>query len=606
MYEFDKYESRRHDDKPVEAGAGFTPVGGVDQMSMLIWSEHCIECAIPACYKTCDLYQARPDLRCRRFTYGLYKNPSFSSVRPYGAEVSFKKWGKLETRGNTRMLPVQRLRWAEAAWSLTAPILNCFGALAFAVTRDIRWRYVAVPLSERLCRRQHRRKGTAQRPDAFLLEVYNPAQESVRLMIEISVARIELKDPSDSLDDAHSFTTTVELEPGYSRHQLDARLFESVTESGLPFDVSLIPEEDRVAKLVFMTSDFVIFKPTGGKAAIKCVVWDLDNTLWTGVLVEGDDVKPRDDIVNLIKSLDERGVLNSIASKNDHAQAWETLQRAGIDEYFLHPQIGWDPKSIGIKRIAEQLNIGLDTFAFVDDSEFELEEVRQALPAVTCIDASQTLELTEDSRFQGSSSADAGNRRRYYRDAIVREQALEDAGGDYLKFLASCEIVLAIRPFKDSDAERVAELVQRTNQLNFSGRKYARQDLQGIVADPASQKYVLDCDDRFGSYGTVGFSIVRRNGDSLCIDDFMLSCRVQGKRIEQAFFSYLAEESSPGLTRLLVNFHPTERNKPALRVLEDVGFRAQDDHSGYSIDIAAHDLSCDFIKINPGAKPGDG
>ena len=79
-----------------------------------------------------------------------------------------------------------------------------------------------------------------------------------------------------------------------------------------------------------------------------------------------------------------------------------------------------------------------------------------------------------------------------------------------------------------------------------------------------------------------------------------------GNCIEQAFFSYLAEESSPGLTRLLVNFHPTERNKPALRVLEDVGFRAQDDHSGYAIDVAAHDLSCDFIKTNPGAKPDDG
>lgn len=603
MYELDYYESERHATEPVRPQSAFDTVGQVAELSMLIWGEHCIECAIPACYKTCDLYQARSDLRCRRFTYGLYRNPAFSSVRDYGVEVSFKKWGKLETRGNTAMLPTRRVRFFERLWELGVPLVKAFGKAAHVLTRDIRWRFVAVPVSERLCRRLHRRKPKDSRPDAFLLEVYNPSEQPVRMMLEISAARIEIEAGGESISDLPAFTTTIELPSGYSRFSFDHALFSSVTESGLPFDVSLIPQEERVVTLVFLATDFVRYRPqtpaAGAKPGVKCVVWDLDNTIWEGILVEGDDVRVKPDIVDLIQRLDARGILHSIASKNDHGQAWARLEAFGITDYFLHPQINWQPKSNSIRQIATSLNLGLDTFAFVDDNPFELGEVGQALPTVTCISVDSISTLDQDPRFKGSESGDAAQRRKYYQDAIVRESAREESGGDYLRFLASCKIELDIHPFAPGDFDRVCELIQRTNQLNFSGRKYKRDEIQPILDDGGLEKWVLKCRDRFGSYGTVGFGIVRRTPSAVEVEDFMLSCRVQGKFIEQAFFSFLVADSAhAGAERLWVNFHPTDRNKPARQVLESTGLRPMADDAGYELDLNTTSVSCDFIWIS--------
>src|SRR5438128_684304 len=123
------------------------------------------------------------------------------------------------------------------------------------------------------------------------------------------------------------------------------------------------------------------------EAKIKCVVWDLDNTLWEGVLLEGDDLVLRDNVATIIETLDRRGILQSIASKNDYQQAMATLSGFGLKDYFLFPQIGWDTKAVSIGLIAKSLNRGLDTVAFIDDQAFEREEVRYSLPDVRCLDA---------------------------------------------------------------------------------------------------------------------------------------------------------------------------------------------------------------------------
>jgi FkbH-like protein len=133
---------------------------------------------------------------------------------------------------------------------------------------------------------------------------------------------------------------------------------------------------------------------------------------------------------------------------------------------------------------------------------------------------------------------------RVRQQAMIRDEAQQRFGEDYVGFLRSSEIVLSIRLVESTDRERLDDLVQRTNQLNFSGRKYKRSELQPILDDAALEKYVLDCTDRFGSCGTAGFAIVRRNSVQVDVDDFMLSCRVQGKLLERAFFSYLQSNTS--------------------------------------------------------------
>lgn len=110
-----------------------------------------------------------------------------------------------------------------------------------------------------------------------------------------------------------------------------------------------------------------ILKAQKEKQSIKCVVWDLDNTLWDGILLEDSSVTLREDALSALQTLDERGILLSIASRNDHDAAMAKLTELGIQEYFLYPEINWNAKSSSIENIARNLNIGLDTFAFVDD-----------------------------------------------------------------------------------------------------------------------------------------------------------------------------------------------------------------------------------------------
>ncbi len=609
MFDFDKYERRLHSEEPAAPSSQYQPVANSDvsAMSQLFWGEHCVECAAPSCYESCDLYQPRPDKRCRRFTYGSFKNRNFHSLRGYGVEISFKKWAKIEAAGRLTLAPVAAVLLREKLIEWAAPVADLIGKVLGRITKNDNWDSITYLLLQRLARRTSSIDQATPVPDALLFEVYNPSAETVRMQLNI-LPKIEGENGAKTLVRLQpSFVTTLSFPTGYSRHEIAASRFQSVAAPGGLFTISMIPEADNNARLVFLTADFVKFaaQPVAEKGAnkIKCVVWDLDNTLWKGILIEGDDVAVRPEVEQLLKHLDERGILLSIASKNDHASAWQKLEQFGLAQYFLYPQISWGPKSLAIKSVAERLNIGLDTFAFIDDNPFELDQVGKTLPGVLCLDANEIAALFTDPRFRGSSSAESRQRRQMYQETITREEAQKEFGTNYLQFLASCGIKLQIDSYSPEDLERVAELVQRTNQLNFSGHKYTRDQLNGILADQQLEKYVLRSSDHYGSYGTVGFSIVKPGENMIQIRDFMLSCRVQGKFIEQAFFNHVMQHHNPQNARTLwVNYQETARNKPALQVLESLGFKKCNTASDGLLEGMVHSapktLDCAFIEVH--------
>jgi FkbH-like protein len=612
MFEFDQYERKLYKAARAEAGALYAPEKNIERVSFLIWGEHCTECTAPACYKTCDLYQPRPDTRCRRFHFGMRKNRQFSSFRGYGVEVSFKKWGIFSSEGNTAMQRRSRLLWAERLIGIVAPIINAIGPVIGRLSKDERWTYATFGLYRRLARWLHVRNKGKTKPDAFLLEVYNPA-DPARMQLSMEYAPEVRKNTAAMVQILPRFQTTIELPKGYSRHVFDRRLFQSFADNGLPFQVGLAPEADTSIKLVFLSADFVTYRNKNSsvkeRSPIKCVVWDLDNTVWDGVLLENDEVRLRPKLKETLEVLDSRGILSSIASKNDHDLAWQRLNLLGISEYFLVPQINWGPKSQSVRNIAQKLNIGIDSLAFVDDNPFELSEVGKAVPEVTCIDAQNFQELLHASRCQGSSTQDARNRRRYYQEVIVREEKQSEFGSDYLKFLEYCEIRLELSEYREPDFDRISELAQRTNQLNFSGRKYEREQLRETLGDPHIDKYILHCSDRFGSYGLIGFAMARRLPDAIEIQDLMLSCRVQGKLVEQAFFSHLqSRHNSVGAQRVRVNFTETKRNQPARQALEAAGFTRSGPDGVFTKDLRADDLAKDQvvrIKCSAGCANGN-
>ena len=185
---------------------------------------------------------------------------------------------------------------------------------------------------------------------------------------------------------------------------------------------------------------------------IKCVVWDLDNTLWNGVLSEGDDVKLKDGVLEIIKTLDERGILQSVASKNNFEDAYKKLEELGVAEYFLYPQISWNPKSESIKNIAEKLNIALDTFAFIDDSPFEREEIMTADERILAVDALNADKILDMERFIPKFiTEDTKNRRLMYIADSKRKQEEQEFKGDNTEFLKSLGMKLTIAPVTEHD-----------------------------------------------------------------------------------------------------------------------------------------------------------
>ena len=345
-----------------------------------------------------------------------------------------------------------------------------------------------------------------------------------------------------------------------------------------PFNIDLLPNESAgigdVTTLYFGLIEFVreIPQVVDKTTKVKCIVWDLDNTLWDGTLVEDgpNKLSLNPTMVEIIRALDDRGILHSIASKNNYDDAFDMLKRLHIDEYFVCPQICWQPKSESIRAIAHQLNIGMDTIIFVDDSQFEIVEVKAICPEVRTLDALRANELLEMNECLVPVTAESKVRRKMYQVEAERKKSAREFGDDYMEFLCQCRIQLTVGPMSDQNIERVHELTQRTNQMNFSGNRYDREVLRSILSAPYLDTYVISCEDRFGSYGVVGFSIVDSREPRMT--DLMFSCRIQSKRVEHAFLSYMLTKYRMRSVRdFFANYRRTTRNAPSGKVFADLG-----------------------------------
>lgn len=301
-------------------------------------------------------------------------------------------------------------------------------------------------------------------------------------------------------------------------------------------------------------------KPKRGR--IKCVVWDLDNTLWDGVLLEGDDLVPRADVLAEIRRLDELGILHSVASKNDPEAALAKLRVYGIDDLFLYPQINWNAKSHSIGQIAKSINIGLDAIAFVDDQEFERAEVAAALPQVTCLDVAGLADVLRTEDFQPRFVTDESARRReMYRGQVAREQVEEEFLGTNEEFLAQLGMTLVITPAQQADLQRAEELTVRTNQLNSTGVTYSYDELDALRASPGHILLVASLDDRFGSYGKIGLALVEKGAEHWHLRLLLMSCRVMSRGVGTILLNHLLGLAEADGKPLRADFIETGRNR---------------------------------------------
>jgi methoxymalonate biosynthesis protein len=302
---------------------------------------------------------------------------------------------------------------------------------------------------------------------------------------------------------------------------------------------------------------------------VKCLVWDLDNTLWQGTLLEDGEVQLTDQIRDVIVTLDSRGILQSIASKNDHDLAWQQLEELGIAEYFVLPQINWGPKSESVRQIADRLNFALKTVAFVDDLPTELAEVTFRAPEVRCYPADHLTGLAERPEFTPKTvTVDARRRRQMYQASFRREAEKESFAGPDEEFLRSLDLVMTIKRADDEDLSRVEELTLRTSQMNATGVHYPDDVLRGLLADPQHEVLTVSLTDRFGPHGAVGVMLVQRDPEAWQLKLLATSCRVVSFGAGTVILNWLINQAAVAGVHLAADFRPTSRNR-----MMDIAYR---------------------------------
>ncbi len=319
---------------------------------------------------------------------------------------------------------------------------------------------------------------------------------------------------------------------------------------------------------------------------IKCLIWDLDNTLWEGTLRENWDVIFGEHKRDLIVQLDKAGILQSIASRNDYDIVMKKLDELGLREYFLYPQCNFGSKVDSIKRIVKSLNIGMDSVGFIDDDAFELFEIDCFLPELHTYRADELDRLMGYDEFNIKSiTKESASRRKMMISRQQREEKEKTSVGTREDFLRECRMEITIRQARVEDIDRIHELAVRTNQLNSIGQAIDIQLVREYIENENKLLFVTELTDRFGYHGLVGVCFLEIKNDIAFIKLFCISCRIEGRGIGVAFLSEVMQliEKDTKIREVRCIYKSSSRNLPALMLLKILGFQMAEKGNDSSI-----------------------
>ena len=337
----------------------------------------------------------------------------------------------------------------------------------------------------------------------------------------------------------------------------------------------------------------------------KCIVLDLDNTLWGGVIGEDgfDGIKlgptaPGNAYVEFQKcllSLSQRGIILAINSKNNLDDALQVIKNHPYmvlrEENFACIKINWDHKVTNMKAIADELNIGLDSMVFIDDDPTLREFIQLSLPQILTIpfpnDPSQlvnsimnlncfnTLNVTEEDLKRGEMYVQQRKRKE-----------LEETVSNIGDFLRQLNIRVTIKKADKFTIPRISQLTLKTNQFNLTTRRYNEEDITKFSQDPNMIVECAQIEDKFGDNGITCVYIIKKDNNSQwTIDSFLMSCRIMGREIENGIMAYILQRAkSKGVAKILGEFIPTKKNKPSEDFLQNCGFKKHDGLFVYSLD----------------------
>ncbi len=347
----------------------------------------------------------------------------------------------------------------------------------------------------------------------------------------------------------------------------------------------------RQALTAFAKQDIALFEMIKGKAK-KCLVLDCDNTLWGGIVGEEGTrgIKLGESYPGIeykafqkhILELHSRGVILALCSKNNEQDVWDVFDKHPEmllkREHIAAHRINWLDKATNIASMSSELNLGLDSLVFLDDSPYEVEQVQYQLPEVTSI----CLNVTQSTQFASQLRAsrwfdtllvtwEDGQRGAMYQAQRKREEY--KSGPSLEDYLAGLEMSLTFSLASEETFRRVAQQTQKTNQFNLTTFRHDERAISAFMLSNKHRVYTLTLKDRFGDMGVVGSAVVSLQGVQASIDTFLLSCRVLGRKVEQAFLALVMTECVKlGCQQVIGRFVASKKNQQVHNFYLTYGF----------------------------------
>jgi FkbH-like protein len=329
----------------------------------------------------------------------------------------------------------------------------------------------------------------------------------------------------------------------------------------------------------------------------KCILLDLDNTLWGGILgedgisgIELDEYKEGaryKDFQKRLKDLKEMGVILGIVSKNNYNDVTEAFSHKHMflkEEDFVIIKANWNPKSENIKLISKELNIGLSSIVFIDDNPVEREEVKAMIPEVIVPkfpnDTSEleqfSLEIYNNYFYSINYSEEDKNKTIMYKQNFERAN-FKNAFNSLDDYYEGLDIKIKIDKAKVEDIKRISQMTQKTNQFNFTTKRYTESDIYKYINSEKYKVYVITSEDKFGNNGQSALIILKLlNEFEVEIDTFLLSCRIMGRTIEFNIINYIEDElKSLGYKQIYATYIPTNKNIPVKDLFEKMNYQLE-------------------------------
>jgi len=351
--------------------------------------------------------------------------------------------------------------------------------------------------------------------------------------------------------------------------------------------------------LPHLGEDFMAYVKTALSLNKKCIVLDLDNTLWGGIIGEDgfehihlSSNKPPGnayyEFQKYLLALFQRGILLAINSKNNPQDALKVINEHPSmilrEEHFASLKINWHDKASNMREIAKELNIGLDSLIFIDDDPVNRELIKEYIPEILVLDLPKdpslyaqtlmslndlhTFEITQEDKKRSKMYGEQRERN----ESQTQYTNIED-------FLGGLELKVEIKRADEFTIPRISQLTLKTNQFNTTTRRYSQEDIKKMSESATSEVYSARVEDKFGDNGITGVFVVSKKSDEeWVIDTFLLSCRVIGRNIETCILEFIiGRAKEKKVKRVIGEYIPTEKNDPCKNMYEDHGFTAESD-----------------------------